>query len=561
MGVVYKATQLSLGRPVAMKVLPRHMTSDLAFIKRFENEARAIAKLNHPNIVQIFDIGRQGDIIFYTMEIIEGPALDEVLYKEGFLSTERTLAIITQVSQALQYAHGKGIVHRDIKPSNIMTTKSGSIKVTDFGLALQQRTTRLTVEGGIVGTPEYMSPEQAAGRTATARSDIYSLGIVAYELLTGKVPFEGDSSLMVLNKIQNAEPQWPRSINPDIPVGLENMIRSMMAKNAADRYANCQEIIQDAQRVRSQQPVSARKSRPATARLLGMGAAALGLLGVIALGTVLTLRLQNDQPALPEPSPVMQQEPEPAIMQPATAEPVVEIQNPRLLFPPMTLGDPGEIHLALAALEDALENLKRRSPLDDQTLLLEDFAAFRERLAQIENRMADFQDAMYSDRLILKRGDSIRGRIEGESLDKVRFIMPLGLQLIPRDRIALTVYSTADEGALSEELLRVGEKLNKLKRAFVSSQRALEPFEEDISEMPEEPAAEEAVADESVPMSGEAPEAQADQEETALLELDEDGEGGGQEPVDDLAEPAKEMLEESQEDLQEELEEPGAEDL
>ena len=102
MGVVYKATQLSLGRPVAMKVLPRHMTSDLAFIKRFENEARAIAKLNHPNIVQIFDIGRQGDIIFYTMEIIEGPALDEVLYKEGFLSTERTLAIITQVSQALQ---------------------------------------------------------------------------------------------------------------------------------------------------------------------------------------------------------------------------------------------------------------------------------------------------------------------------------------------------------------------------------------------------------------------------------------------------------------------------
>ncbi len=128
MGVVYKAQQLSLGRPVAMKVLPRHLTNDPSFIKRFQNEARAIAKLNHPNIVQIYDIGQEEDIHYYTMEFIEGPALDEILYKEGFLSTERTLAIISQVSKALQYAHSRGIIHRDIKPSNIMTANPETLR-------------------------------------------------------------------------------------------------------------------------------------------------------------------------------------------------------------------------------------------------------------------------------------------------------------------------------------------------------------------------------------------------------------------------------------------------
>ncbi|UCD59149.1 MAG: protein kinase, partial [Candidatus Hydrogenedentota bacterium] len=262
MGVVYKANQISLGRMVAMKVLPHHLTSDPAFIKRFENEARAIAKLNHPNIVQIYDIGHHEQIYYYTMEFIEGPSLDEIIYKEGFLSLDRAISIIAQVAKALQYAHGHGIVHRDIKPSNIMIDKSGRVKVTDFGLALQERTTRLTMDGSIVGTPEYMSPEQAAGQTATARSDIYSLGVVFYEILTGKVPFEAESALMVLDKIRTSEPQWPRSLNPDIPVEVEEAIRNMMAKNPRDRYASCQELIQDVRRLKSGEPVSTKTRRP-----------------------------------------------------------------------------------------------------------------------------------------------------------------------------------------------------------------------------------------------------------------------------------------------------------
>jgi serine/threonine-protein kinase len=287
MGIVYKAHQLSLGRSVAMKVLPRHLTNDASFIKRFHNEARAIARLNHPNIVQIYDIGHEDDIHYYTMEFIEGPTLDDVVYKEGFLSPERTLAILGQVSKALRYAHSQGIVHRDIKPSNIMIAKLGRVKLTDFGLALQQRATRLTVDGGIVGTPEYMSPEQASGRTATIQSDIYSLGVVAYELLTGKVPFEGDSPLIVLNKIQNTEPQWPRSIDPDIPADLENIVRKMMARNPSDRYSSCQEIIRDTQNIRSGEPVSLQIDRSPTFRRIGAG---IAVLVIAALGLAFALR-------------------------------------------------------------------------------------------------------------------------------------------------------------------------------------------------------------------------------------------------------------------------------
>ncbi|RJP73366.1 MAG: serine/threonine protein kinase [Candidatus Abyssobacteria bacterium SURF_17] len=281
MGVVYKANQLTLGRMVAMKVLPQHLTSDSTFIKRFENEARAVAKLNHPNIVQIYDIGHEGEIYYYTMEFIEGPPLDEIIYKEGFLPLDKALSTVFQVAKALQYAHSQGIIHRDIKPSNVMKDKSGQVKVTDFGLALQERVTRLTMEGSIVGTPEYMSPEQAVGQVASARSDIYSLGVVLYELLTGKVPFEGESALMILNKIQTSEPEWPRSINPAIPPEVEAVIRKMMAKNPRDRYGSCQELIQDLRRLKAGQPIT-----PKTARFGSLGSR-VPLAAFVVLGTLL----------------------------------------------------------------------------------------------------------------------------------------------------------------------------------------------------------------------------------------------------------------------------------
>ena len=224
MGIVYKAEQISLSRTVAMKVLPQHLTRDPSFVQRFINEARAIAALNHPNIVQIFDVGHEGQAYYYTMEFIDGTSLDNILYKRGTLSLDRAINTIARMANALAYTHARGIVHRDIKPSNIMVDRSGIVKLTDFGLALQERTQRLTVEGGIVGTPEYMSPEQASGETATVQSDIYSLGVVFYELVTGKVPFEAETPLGVINKIRSDTHAPPRSINSGIPPDVERII-------------------------------------------------------------------------------------------------------------------------------------------------------------------------------------------------------------------------------------------------------------------------------------------------------------------------------------------------
>lgn len=251
MGIVYEAKQISLDRTVAMKVLPQRLTHNSSFVQRFLNEAQAIAALNHPNIVQVYDVGHEGRTYYYTMELIEGKSLDDILFHRGTLSLGRAIALIAKVARALDYMHREGIVHRDVKPSNIMIAKRGGIKLTDFGLALQEGARRVTVEGGIVGTPEYMSPEQAAGETATAWSDIYSLGVVFYELMTGRVPFEADTPLGVIRKIQTEEPTPPRAIDAGIPPGIEKIILKMMAKDPDRRYENCRAVLKDMRRFRS----------------------------------------------------------------------------------------------------------------------------------------------------------------------------------------------------------------------------------------------------------------------------------------------------------------------
>ena len=532
MGVVYKAHQLSLGRAVAMKVLPRHLTNDASFIKRFHNEARAIAKLNHPNIVQIYDIGHEDDIHYYTMEFIEGPTLDDVIYKEGFLSPERTLAILGQASKALRYAHSQGIVHRDIKPSNIMIAKLGRIKLTDFGLALQQRTTRLTVEGGIVGTPEYMSPEQASGRTATAQSDIYSLGVVAYELLTGKVPFEGDSPLIILNKIQSTEPHWPRSIDPNIPADLENIVRKMMARSPSDRYASCQEIIRDTQNIKSGEPVSLQIDRSPAFRRIGAG---IAVLVIAALGLAFALRKSpppdngskgrqekaetspgekaNDyQAELPRERPEIMEQPkigakedekkEIALIraEPPTAivpEEPASIQAPA---PPLRLETPGEIMQALAMLEDEFRDLSLQLSRRDKELIRPDFDATKQKLRLVKNRMGDFENSMSPDVLVIKQGNrnsEIRGRIVGESLYEVRIdTTDVDRQRIPRDKIETTRYANYEEARLADELLQIKEKVGDIKKREMRridnilnprrEERPAEPAEEPVEDTLEE---------------------------------------------------------------------------
>ncbi len=424
MGVVYKANQLSLGRLVAMKVLPQHLTSDPAFIKRFENEARAIAKLNHPNIVQIHDISHQDELYYYTMEFIEGVPLDEIIYKEGFLPVERAINIIVQVAKALQYAHSQGIVHRDIKPSNIMIDKLSRIKVTDFGLALQERTTRLTMDGGIVGTPEYMSPEQAAGQTATPRSDIYSLGVVFYELLTGKVPFEADSPLMLINKIQNSEPEWPRSINADIPLEIEKVIQTMMAKNTRDRYASCQEVIQDLRRVKTGQPIAARPKRRYSVGL----AAAVGalVLATAAGGGLFFLKhSKNGYPEAPSQTPATEPQ--------KTAQPA-----PVLAPEPEPVSEP-ESALAANTAERPVSPAEQRISQIDKEL-----AVVGDELKSISLQKPPPEE-MWPDEITLKTGSKKRCDIISESPEKVRIRTDTAVAEIPRSEITLITPATAEE--------------------------------------------------------------------------------------------------------------------
>ncbi|RJP17067.1 MAG: serine/threonine protein kinase [Candidatus Abyssobacteria bacterium SURF_5] len=430
MGVVYKAHQVALGRMVAMKVLPQHLTTDTAFIKRFQNEARAIAKLNHPNIVQIYDIGNQDDIHYYTMEFLEGPSLDQIIYREGFMPLENAMNIVLQVARALDCAHREGIIHRDIKPSNIIIDRSKRAKVTDFGLALQERSTRLTVDGSIVGTPEYMSPEQAAAEPASARSDIYSLGVVFYELLTGKVPFEGETTLMVLKKIQSLEPEWPRALNPEIPVEVEKVIQRMMAKKPRDRYANCQELIQDLRRLKAGVPIQTRRKGPVHL------STAAALAAILVLAAVLLFRMR----AKPEPAP-----PPPEV--PALRE-IVSAYEP---------AEPPAPALSPLAAPAASPDEPVSSDAEALAGIAQQLAGLEVQLEGVRSRKAT-PDLFWPDVLLFKKGNKINCCVVGESLDRVKIRTTAGLADIPREEIQLIVYATPAEKASANEAQRREEE-------------------------------------------------------------------------------------------------------
>ncbi len=236
MGIVYKAYQISLNREVALKILPPALSSDENLIKRFLREAEAAAKLSHPNIVQIFDINEIDGIHFFAMEYLRGETLTQKIEREGPLPVKEAVRIGIAVADALSYSHAEGIIHRDIKPGNIMIDPHGHVKVTDFGLARAMESSRLTTTGIIIGTPEYMSPEQAQGEPLDGRSDLYSLGIVLYEALTGKIPFEASTPFAVAQK-QIYEPlPLPCSIRAEIPKELEAVILKCAEKDPAKRY-------------------------------------------------------------------------------------------------------------------------------------------------------------------------------------------------------------------------------------------------------------------------------------------------------------------------------------
>src|SRR3954466_3563632 len=263
MAEVHRGRDLRLGREVAVKVLRSDLARDPSFQVRFRREAQAAASLNHPAIVAVYDTGEDRtangappDIV---MEYVEGEPLRDVLRREGHLSPERAMSLTADICGALDFSHRNGIVHRDVKPGNVMITPQGTVKVMDFGIAraVSDSAATMTSTAAVIGTAQYLSPEQARGESVDARSDVYSAGCLLYELVTGAPPFSGDSPVAVAYQHVREDPRLPSSINPQIPPELDAILLKAMSKNPANRYQSAADMRNDLLRAIAGQRVEA----------------------------------------------------------------------------------------------------------------------------------------------------------------------------------------------------------------------------------------------------------------------------------------------------------------
>ena len=245
MAVVYKGKDKLLNRYIAVKILRPEFTKDATFVENFKRESQAAAGLSHPNIVGVYDVGREGNINYIVMELIEGDTLNKIIEREAPMDYRKVIDISKQVASALRVAHKNKIIHRDVKPHNIMITNDGVVKLADFGIARAVNDATLSTGSKIVGSVHYFSPEQARGNYVDERSDIYSLGIVMYEMLTGKVPFDGDNPVTVALKHINEEIVPPIELVPSIPPALNRCVMKATSKYQTNRYANADELIED----------------------------------------------------------------------------------------------------------------------------------------------------------------------------------------------------------------------------------------------------------------------------------------------------------------------------
>ena len=245
MANVYKATDVANGRTVAVKILRDEYVQNGDLLRRFKNESKAVALLSHPNIVKVYDVNFSDRVNYIVMEYIDGVTLKDYMEHRGALDWKETLYFTVQILRALQHAHDNGIVHRDIKPQNIMLLKDGSIKVTDFGIARFARSGMHTMTDKAIGSVHYISPEQARGEATDNRADLYSVGVMMYEMLTGRLPFEAESAVGVAIKHIEEAPVPPSTWNLDIPAGLEAIVLRAMQKDPADRYASAAEMLRD----------------------------------------------------------------------------------------------------------------------------------------------------------------------------------------------------------------------------------------------------------------------------------------------------------------------------
>jgi class 3 adenylate cyclase/tRNA A-37 threonylcarbamoyl transferase component Bud32 len=272
MAEVYLAYDETLEREVAFKVLDRKHAQNREAIERFRREARNAASLHHPDIVSIHDRGETEDGTYYiVMEYMEGGTLEDLIHQEGPLSPQRATEIAIEVAHALRAAHEKGVIHRDIKPQNILLSKAGEAKVADFGIARAATATTMTQVGSVMGTVHYMSPEQALGEPATPKSDLYSLGVVLYEMLTGELPYDAETPAGVVMKHVSGLSRSPKEANPEVPEELDAVTARLLFRDPEDRYPDADALVEDLERVKEGLPPTEETMRARRAGLAGQG--------------------------------------------------------------------------------------------------------------------------------------------------------------------------------------------------------------------------------------------------------------------------------------------------
>ncbi|HEY1833297.1 MAG TPA: Stk1 family PASTA domain-containing Ser/Thr kinase [Solirubrobacteraceae bacterium] len=272
MAEVYLARDELLGREVAVKVLHQHFAEDQEFVERFRREASSAAGLSHPNIVAIFDRGEWNGTYYIAMEYVDGRSLKALVREHGALEPSAALEIVIQILRAARFAHRRGVIHRDLKPHNVLLDDEGRARVTDFGIA-RAGASDMTMTGSIMGTAQYLSPEQAQGFAVSATSDIYSVGVILYELLTGVVPFEGETAVAIAFKQVSAVPTPPSTLNPALPASLDAVVLRALAKDPAERYADAEELIAalEAERASLAGQAQAQAPAPVLTRTHGAG--------------------------------------------------------------------------------------------------------------------------------------------------------------------------------------------------------------------------------------------------------------------------------------------------
>ncbi|OFZ66716.1 MAG: serine/threonine protein kinase [Betaproteobacteria bacterium RBG_16_56_24] len=262
MGVVYKAKDPLIDRVVAIKTINLGLALDEKeeYEGRFYQEAKAAGRLSHPNIVTIYDVGKSGDVAYIAMEFLQGQELRDIMNKGGLLPVDQVLDIAAQVAQGLAYAHEHDIVHRDVKPSNIMVSSDGHVKITDFGIARMASSAVRTQTGTVLGSPKYMSPEQVLGKAIDQRSDIFSLGVMLYEMLTGQAPFAGENVNAIMYQTLNTVPVPPNTLNPEVPEMANFIIAKALTKELEDRYQNARDFAADLRACRNIMPRSGQQN-------------------------------------------------------------------------------------------------------------------------------------------------------------------------------------------------------------------------------------------------------------------------------------------------------------